>query len=360
MTTEAAQTETPTNENAQSNNPFAGLADDANAESANQQPGGANPFAQPGDQGSGETSGAGNGEGEGGGEGKETGGGAGEGETGGAEASATNQGTGDDQGKTSALSINSLAEQLGVEQDQLLDVTVTGKIDGEPVERSIRDLLAVDQTLQAAENRLEESREVLKNANEEASQQKEALTDHVKQQAGIAAALVKLAENLFGAEVSDADLQALKDKDTEQYLLVKDQLETRARQINEVKTKVGTALKAALDQGNTISPETRTEEREKLLKAMPELKADGALDQLADYIIDEAGFTVEEMQAQPDNRLYQMAEKARRYDALQAKGGAARKRQRDKDQTLTNSKTDAKSSDKKDWKDVNRANLLYS
>ena len=233
-------------------------------------------------------------------------------------------------------SITDLAEDLGVEEDDLLDLKVAGKVDGKPIERTFRELLNVEQTQEAANRRLEESKESLQEAKEHTA----TVQGHLKEQVVVAAAIVKAAESLFGEELSAQDLEALKAEKGEQaYLLAKDQQTTRREALNQVKQQVGAAAKQLLQQASAPASEEdleqqREEQTALLYDKMPALSNKENRDQLIDYILDDAGFTVEEMKLNPDHRLYMLAEKARQFDALQAKGGATRKRLRSKTKTL--------------------------
>ena len=253
-------------------------------------------------------------------------------------------------------SITDLAEDLGVEEDDLLDLKVTGKVDGKPIERTFRDLLNVEQTQEAANRRLEESKTALQEANEHTA----TVQNHLKEQVVVAAAIVKAAESLFGEEISAADLEALKEKDQQQYLLVKDQQSTRRQALNQVKQQVGAAAQQLLQQNNEpVSDEQRQEQTALLIEAMPEMAKQENRDRLVNYILDDVGFTVDEMKANPDHRLYMMAEESRQFRELQAKGGATRKRLRSKTKTLTNKGKTNKPSNK-DLKSQSRADLLYN
>lgn len=212
-----------------------------------------------------------------------------------------------------------LAEHLEVESDFLLNLKVGTKVDGQPAEATIQDLVNSYQTQQAAEHRLTDAKDKAKVIIQEASQEREA----VKADLGVAAGLVMMAEQLFGETMSSEDLLALKNKDESAYLIEKDRLTEQRKALDAAKAEIGARVQAYMNPG--VTQEDITNCRKSLVEALPHLEPVEARTKLAEYIMTQ-GFSRDDLSVTTDHRLFVLAEKARQFDELKGKTDAAKKK----------------------------------
>ena len=247
--------------------------------------------------------------------------------------------------------LDELATHLEVEPDWLKTLKVQKKINGEVTDITLGDLLETDQSKDAAIQQLEDAKAIRAEAKKEVQQQR----DEAETNLGVTVGLLALAEKLFNADAESADLAKLRETDTEAYLIQKDELATRRAALDDVKAKLKESIQATRATDSTPDPKTVQEHRAKLIDKMPSLADDENRAILGKYLLD-VGFTAEEIRANPDYRLYVFAEKARRYDELQAKTDKAKTTVTKIPKVMKPGST-SNATEKKDPKD--RADILY-
>ncbi len=226
-------------------------------------------------------------------------------------------------------SFSQLVENQEWDPEWADQLTVTTVVNGETQERTIGELKAIDQTMEAAEQRLTDAKAVAQQARQEANGQRETMATEV---AG-AAALVTLAEQLI--QLDEAGLAELKDSDPERFLILKDEIKEKRAEIEKVRGVAGNAMRELLQQ--ITSPEMSEEEQmelartenTKLLEKVPEWQADSELAQkesteLVSHAIKSYGFTEEEIGQINDHRLFVMARDAMLYRRQESAAEAAR------------------------------------
>ena len=208
-------------------------------------------------------------------------------------------------------SLSELAEHLGADEAWLSTIKVPTMVNGKPAETTIGEMVASYQTLEAATERLAEAKAVSQATTTELAQKRDA----IKQEVATAGGLVVAAEEILMGDIAAANLDQLRKDDPQGYLVAKDQFAERRRNIDQLKRQVGDQISGYMNA--TPDPETIREEQGKLLEALPELGKPENAQALSDYAL-ASGFTADELAATPDHRIYVLAEKARRWDALQA------------------------------------------
>lgn len=119
--------------------------------------------------------------------------------------------------------------------------------------------------------------------------------------------------------VPDAKLdELLKTRNTEGYLQAKAHNEKIQQQINALKNAETKATEEITEEQKKQRADLETKEREALYTAVPELKDDANQKALGSYLLN-LGFSQEDIVGTIDHRIFVMAEKARKYDAFQAK-----------------------------------------
>jgi hypothetical protein len=209
-------------------------------------------------------------------------------------------------------SISELIEQQEWDQEWFNALKVPVKVDGESKEATFGDLVASYQMREMAEKYLSEAKEVKKSSTKELHAERES----VKSELATAASLVQLAEQLFSADVSQADLEKLRQQDAGKYAAAMLDLTRRRQALEQVKSQIKENVQQAFTTGP--DPKTIESERQALIEKVPELEADDARHELANFAL-EQGFTTEELSSFSDHRVFALAYKAMQYDRMQKK-----------------------------------------
>lgn len=217
-------------------------------------------------------------------------------------------------------SLQELAEQMGADVDSLVTLKVPTKVNGQPADVTISDLINSYQIQSAAEQRLADAKAQAQEVKRVSGEQLAA----IKSQAGEAAGLVLAAEKLFFHDLQNANLSELREKDYTQYQRVKETMQERRSAIEALKKQVGGSLQQHLQAGKP-TPDVVQQEQAALISAIPELENEAARKALGTYVLTQ-GFDSDEIANAADHRLFVLAEKARRYDELQAKSKTAEKK----------------------------------
>lgn len=227
--------------------------------------------------------------------------------------------TGDDE--QTIASFSELAQHLNTDESFLNTLKVPVKVDGETAETTVADLISSYQIQEAAEKRLNDAKAKSQALDQELAQKREQAETSLTQSIG----LVKLAEELFISDLKETDLQKLRAEDEQAYLIEKDRLIERRNVIEQAKAKIVEAAQSSLASGNQLDQATIADERAKMIEGNAELESAEARTRLGEYIMTQ-GFTTEDIASTADHRLYLLAEKARKYDELQAKSAETKKK----------------------------------
>lgn len=217
---------------------------------------------------------------------------------------------------TTISSISELVEHLQADPEWMNGLKVPVKVDGQPAETTLSELVSNYQIGRATQARLDESKSVLQNAKQEAAR----LQSSIKEEAGKAAGLVMLAKTLFAQSKPD---ESLRDSDPTQYLIQSKRFEEQQRAIQTAESQIAQTLKQYMNQGP--SSEALQEERNKLLEKFDYLADEKKASVLGEYILSQ-GFTPQDLEQTADHRLFVLAEKARLYDESKQKTDTAKKK----------------------------------
>lgn len=216
--------------------------------------------------------------------------------------------------------VNTLVEHLEADPEWFEGLKVSATVNGAPANPTIKELVDSYQIQSAATQILDEAKQKRQLINQEIAQQQE----NAKAQIGEAAGLAVLAEKLFMHDLQQANLNELRDTDFDQYQRVKDTFEQRQQALQATKAQISQSLNAV------INPEPLTEEqvmevRSQIEAELPDMASEEARAQLAEYALS-VGYTRDELAINADPRLFVLGEKARRWDELQSKQQAAKKK----------------------------------
>ena len=212
----------------------------------------------------------------------------------------------------------------------------TVKVDGEESQVSTADLKASYQMQEAAEKRLNESKDKAKALNQAVAEKSEQLNE----QFSVAAKLIDNAEKILNSDVAKIDPN-LRNQDPAEWAAQEREIEKRRTTISELRTSAQSEYQKAA-QLNQAERDKQLAvviegERRKLSTAIPEwadqeiAKADKA--KLATYLIS-VGYSEQELGQAYDSRMIVMARKAMLHDERDTKIEPAKKKLRSIPKTL--------------------------
>lgn len=233
---------------------------------------------------------------------------------------ATSEGESDeeqDQDSQTISSFDELIESQGWDREWAENIKVTGKVDGEAREFTLKELRDKAQMYHAADKRLEEAKAKRDELTKELRDKNQALQG----QYATAARLIEKAENLLSQDTKNINWQQLREDDPAEYSAKKAEIAERREQVEQAKREAAQEYQQSVQQFQEQSQkqiqETLQKEHESLLEKLPEWKdekkAAAGKEQLAKYLKDQ-GFGKEEIASAADHRLIVMAHKARLYD----------------------------------------------
>lgn len=226
-------------------------------------------------------------------------------------------------------SFDELVESQEWDPEWLNTLRAKVKVDGEEKEVSFSDLRASYQMQEAAQKRLEESKQKAQAVNEELSQKQE----QINQQYTIAAKMIEKAEAALSSDSEKVDWDRLKVEDPAEWSAKKLDMQERRQHLDSLKQEAIDELQTAQTQNqeerNKALAEAIQQEGQRLVQKIPEW-ADQALakaekDRVASYLKD-AGFADEEIASAYDHRMVVMARKAMLYDEQEKKLEPAKKK----------------------------------
>lgn len=225
------------------------------------------------------------------------------------------------KGKTPST-LDDLATQTGMPIDQMLDgIKHKFTVDGKEVEASLAELVESHQGMGHVNERLEE---VNIQQAKLTSDHKGAAEDY-QAKVGRLAAILKVAEQALMTDANSTEMKQLRLNNPAEWGARLTELQTRQQNIHDAFANVAGEWdkhQGAEKVRTDAEFETKREaERAKIKKAIPKWSETYEAEVLG-YAAAKAGFTKEELQNEPiiDHRLLIMADKARKYDALVAKG----------------------------------------
>lgn len=219
-------------------------------------------------------------------------------------------------------SLSDLIEHQEWDPEWVDNLKVPVKVDGKPAEATLKDLRDSYQIQEAAKHRLDEAKVKAQEANQQIAQERESL----KAELGAAVGLVRMAEQLFGQD--ESALEKLGEEHgygSDEYHAAKHDLDKRKAALEQVKGQLrDNVLKAVREQNQKPTDEDFAQAQQALLQRVPALEKQEERARLADYV--SRSFTEEELAANTDPRLYELAWKAMLYDETKAKTNAAKKK----------------------------------
>jgi hypothetical protein len=226
-------------------------------------------------------------------------------------------------------SVTELLAHYELDPEWFESLKVPGKVDGKPVEYTLKDLRDKAQMFQAAEHRLEEAKTKAKAIVQEATAKNEA----TQAQFATAAKLIESAESMLDQDTKAVDWQKLREEDPAEYSARKAEVAERRERIEQMKHEASSAYQEAVKQNLAEFEKNRLqhlqEQHTLLLDKLPEWqdadKAKAGKAKLADYLMKQ-GFSDQDVAGASDHRLILMARKAMLYDELQANTDAAKKK----------------------------------
>lgn len=248
-------------------------------------------------------------------------------------------------------SFSELVESQGWDPEWANSLTLTKKVDGETREVTIGELLRVDQTLDAATKRLEESKEKSKAILAEADGERQEAAKKLAE----SAAVLTFLEDFLGLKNAEQTLQKIRqEKGDTAYLVEKDRLEALQGQLGKLRNYTSEAMTEFLNRQGGMSETEMAEAAEqghqKLLEMIPEWKDNPDLQQsevkeMVSYA-QEMGYSDDQIQQTLDPNLWNMLRKAMLYDRSKAAAKQTEKVVK-KIPTMRPSATNPKKEDKK-------------
>lgn len=228
-------------------------------------------------------------------------------------------------------SFSELIESQGWDPEWANSLRLTTKVDGEERSRSIAELIAIDQTQEAASKRLEDAKAKSQAMREQAKAQQDA----AQAQIAVLGSLVQQVEAQINAEFAGVDWKTLEANDPAEFARLRLKAQDKIQGIATMKAKALEQYKQALaaqsEQQQAQTAEAIQRGHEVLLQVIPSwsdaevAKADQTA--LVDYLTRQPwGYTPEQIQGNTDPGLVVLAHKARLYDELQDKTAATAKR----------------------------------
>jgi hypothetical protein len=227
-------------------------------------------------------------------------------------------------------SIEELAEHFNIDPEWVQNLNISQKIDGKEVSVSIADALQTHRQVTAGDEYLQEKRVQGKAIRDEAIAERDQLTAS----AATFGALLQEVESELDRDVKSIDWAALRRDDPAEYAVKKDEIRERKDRIKGIKDNAAQSVAEMstknTDAANQALQDRVPEEHKKFLSLIPEWKDDKVAvkerDQLVKHLM-EVGHTEKEINAAAYNgALLAHLVKSMRYDNLQTKSQAAKKK----------------------------------
>ena len=227
-------------------------------------------------------------------------------------------------------SLTEVLEAEGYDQEEFLSLEVEQKIDGETRKVKLKDVLATNQTLEAAERRLNEVKEKAKSQNQALADK----TQELDTAFNVAASVLQKQKAQFDAREEALNKDPLRQQDPAEWTAKKQELADQRKVFDSELLQFLNAHQQAKAKGAAESEQAKQErllkEQEFLLKELPEWADEEVMSkeqkQLGEYLHGQE-LTPESYETLiHDHKLLIMARKAAKYDEVQAKAEPAKKK----------------------------------
>ena len=237
------------------------------------------------------------------------------------------QETPEDTGEDTISTLSELIEVEGYDQEAIMGLQVEQKVNGETRLVKLADLVATDQTLEAATQRLEEAKEKANTQNQALAQKQE----KVDQSFNVAAKLIERVEDILNRDMKAVDSE-LRKADPAEWAAQQAEFEKRKEEIQLLKEQTVSDYQIAhelTEEDKAALIEKATQEKAALLNKLPEWSDEKAMQEgqqkIANYLRSN-GFTEQDAFIAGDHRLIVLAEKARLWDESLSKANPAKKK----------------------------------
>jgi hypothetical protein len=240
--------------------------------------------------------------------------------------------------ETTISTLSQVLEAEGYDQGEFMSLEVEQKIDGETRKVKLSDVIATNQTLAAADKRLEEVKEKAKSQNQALAAREQELDQTFE----VAGAILKDQATQLDAKKKAHETDPLRQQDPAEWAAKDREID---REIQSFQQKV-LGFSNAYQQQKTKSTEESEQalqarlvkEKESLLELLPEWKDEDVMskeqEQLASYLVGQ-DLTPESYETVLyDHKLFLMARKAAKYDEIQSRAEPAKKKLRKVPKTL--------------------------
>ena len=243
-----------------------------------------------------------------------------------------------DGNQPDATTLEELIAAQELDADWVLSLKLPVKVDGKPAEATISELVKSYQIEQAAKHRLEQAEAKLTKTNRELASQ----TEQLQGQFVIAAKVVKEAETFLASEEAAVDWKKLREQDPAEFTTRKGEFDDNRARVEKMKTEGAESWEAANKAHQERLAERLHEhlvaENKVLLAAIPAWEdkktAKAEKTELVGFLMDEVGFSEEEVMASTDHRLILLARDAMAHRKSQAKADVALKKVRKAPKTI--------------------------
>lgn len=231
------------------------------------------------------------------------------------------------------LSDTTLQEVLsaeGYDLDEFMQLKVEQKVNGETRLVTLSEMLATDQTLESAKQRLDDAKDKAKSQYQALAQKEQALDE----QFAVSAAMAQKQRTQFAEQEKALMADPLRQQDPAEWTAKRQELQDRKAEFEKDVTELVQGYQQSKQQKaaeTQAAMQQRLEaEQAKLLDALPEWKSEktrtAGQKKLQEYLLTE-DLTPESINAvSVDHKLLVMAEKARKFDEIQTKAEPAKKR----------------------------------
>ena len=227
-----------------------------------------------------------------------------------------------------------IAQLLGVDESQL-DVTdegrivLRGKVDGQPVNAPVKEILENYQKFTAADKRLEDAKTRAQTQNQEWAQKSEEL----QAQFVTAASLIEKAEKLLDQDSKSINWDDLRKNDPAEYSAKKTELSERKQDVERIRQEAAQEyVQSQQKQASEFQKQYQQYiqgEQTQLLTKIPEWKdeekANAEKNKLTEFLL-KNGFTKDDVMQASDHRLIVLARKAWLYEQSQKDVDTAKKK----------------------------------
>lgn len=225
-------------------------------------------------------------------------------------------------------SLSDITEQLGVDEDALMDIKIMTKVDGVEEEATLAQLIK-ERQLERHVNR--KSME-LSDQKKEIEKERETIQAERDQKLKEIEHATQIANQLLAGEYQSIDWEKLRKEDSVEYLEKKAQFEEYGQHLSQLSNLIKQEQQKETQAQQEKLKAYVEDQQKKLVNAVPEWKDQNVLkkdySELVDFLRDDFGVTKEELNGILDHRFYLMARDAKRYRELQKRNPRAEKRDR--------------------------------